>query len=318
MSKINLVWIQGQGCSGDTVALIGAREPSLVDALTGILPEVAGINLAFHPTIMTPWGEEAVSVLKKAKNGKLDPFVLLLEGSIPQEKEAGKTGGFFCAIGETEGKLLKLTEVLLDLKDKAAVSVAIGSCAAYGGIPHGNPNPTGAMGLAEFFTESYKSGLGLPVVNLPGCPANGDHVIKALVYLVLLARGILKSPPELDQQGRPVFLYGEKVHEICPKAGYFATGQFAHEYGDHRCLGLLGCKGIITRCAVARDGFVEGFGGCPTVGAPCIGCVEPEFPDKPFSPFLGKAPAGIFIKEAIDDAIGHIKAGLHRLTQRRI
>jgi Ni,Fe-hydrogenase I small subunit len=79
MGLINLVWLQGQGCTGDTVALISAREPSLVDVLTGILPEVSNINLAYHPTVMAPWGEKALSVLDDAKEGKLDPFVLVLE-----------------------------------------------------------------------------------------------------------------------------------------------------------------------------------------------------------------------------------------------
>jgi len=75
MQPINLIWLQGQGCSGDTVALISAREPSLLDALNGILPEVSDIRLAYHPMGMVPLGETAPSVLDDAKAGKLDPFV---------------------------------------------------------------------------------------------------------------------------------------------------------------------------------------------------------------------------------------------------
>ena len=98
MQPINLVWLQGQGCTGDTVALISAREPSLVDALTGILPEVSEIKLAYHPTVMAPWGEGALSVLDDAKEGKLDPFVLILEGAVPDEDKAEKKGGFYCGV----------------------------------------------------------------------------------------------------------------------------------------------------------------------------------------------------------------------------
>jgi hydrogenase small subunit len=100
MQPINLIWLQGQGCTGDTVALISARDPSLVDVITGVLPEVEGIKIAFHPTIMAPWGEKALEPLEEAKQGKLDPFVLVLEGAVPSEEIAQKTGGYFCGIGD--------------------------------------------------------------------------------------------------------------------------------------------------------------------------------------------------------------------------
>ena len=116
---INVIWLQGQGCTGDTVALISATNPSLVDVITGVLPEVSGINLAFHPTIMAPWGEDALAPLEAAKAGKLDPFVVVLEGAVPDESIARKTGGYFCAIGDMHGKLVTITEVLNDLKGKA-------------------------------------------------------------------------------------------------------------------------------------------------------------------------------------------------------
>lgn len=318
MKPINLIWLQGQGCTGDTVSLLSAREPSLVDVLTGILPEVKDIKLAYHPTVMTPWGETALSVLDDAKEGKLDPFVLVLEGAVPDEEKAQKMGGFYCGVGEKDGKLITITELLNNLKDKAAVAVAVGSCAAFGGIPGGHPNPTGAKSLSEFSGKEYKSGLGLPVINLSGCPAPGDTTIKALAYLVLVARGVATVIPELDEHNRPVFLYGEVAHHLCPRAGSLAHGKFSKNFGEEHCMGLLGCKGIITHCHVPRDGFTAGYNGCPTTGAPCIGCTEPGFPDKPFSPFLKKAPAWPWIKEAIIDTIGHAYAGLTRLKRRKI
>lgn len=318
MQPINLVWLQGQGCTGDTVALISAREPSLVDALTGILPEVSDINLAYHPTVMAPWGEGALKVLDDAKEGKLDPFVLILEGAVPDEEKAEKNGGYYCGVGDKDGKLVTLNELLLSLKDKAAAVVALGTCAAYGGIPSGNPNPTGARGLLDFFGKEYKSTLGLPVINVPGCPAPGDSSIKTLAYLALVARGVLTAQPQLDEHNRPVFLYGELAHHLCPRAGSLAHGAFSREFGEPHCMGLLGCKGPITHCSVPRDGFAEGVGGCPTVGSPCIGCTEPGFPDAPYSPFLKKAPAWDWTVDAIADTIGHVKAALTRLTKRRI
>jgi hydrogenase small subunit len=314
---INLIWLQGQGCTGDTVALISARNPSLVDVITGVLPEVSGINIAFHPTIMVPWGEKALSPLEDAKNGKLDPFVVVLEGAIPDEKIAQKTGGYFCGIGDKHGEIVTLTEVINDLKGKAAAMVAIGTCAAYGGVASGTPNPTGAKGLADFLGKSYKSTLGLPVINVPGCPTPGDTTLKALAYLVLVARGAA-AVPALDEFSRPKFIYGELAHHVCPRAGFLAEGKFSHHFGEPYCMGLLGCKGPITHCNVPRDGFANGYGGCPTTGTVCIGCTEPGFPDAPFSPFLKKSPVKSWIVEGILDNIGKVKATISRFHKRSI
>lgn len=318
MQPINLVWLQGQGCTGDTVALISARDPSLVDVLTGILPEVADIKLAYHPTVMAPWGETALSVIDDAKEGKLDPFVLVLEGAVPDEDKAAREGGYYCAVGDKGGKLVTINEILTDLKDKAAAVVAVGTCAAFGGIAAGEPNPTGAMSLPDFYGGDYRSTLGLPVINVSGCPAPGDNCIKTLAYLALVARGVAAAPPELDEHNRPVFLYGELAHHICPRAGHLGHGKLSHDFGEPYCMGLLGCKGPIAYCRVPRDGFASGWGGCPTIGSPCIGCTEPGFPDAPFSPFLAKAPAWPWTQGAILDTIGHVYAALTRLIPRRI
>ena len=318
MQPINLIWLQGQGCTGDTVALISASEPSLVDALTGILPEVGDIKLAYHPTIMAPWGETALSVLDDAREGKLDPFVLIFEGAIPDEESAAKDGGYYCAVGDKAGKLVTANEILTSLKDRAAATVAVGTCATFGGIAAAKPNPTGAMSLSDFFGKDYKSTLGLPVINVSGCPATGDNTIKTLVYLTLVARGVLTAPPQLDEHNRPVFLFGDLAHHICPRAGSLANGQFSHNFGESYCMGLLGCKGPITYCRVPRDGFADGVGGCPTIGSICIGCTEPGFPDAPFSPFLKKSPIWPWVVHAVNDTIGHVKAALTRLIPRRI
>ncbi|MEJ2047791.1 MAG: hydrogenase expression protein HypE, partial [Dehalococcoidia bacterium] len=198
MDPINLIWLHGQSCSGDTVSLIGAGEPSLVDVLTGMLPEVGDIRLAFHPTIMAPWGEKALGAIDDAREGKLDPFVLVFEGAIPDEEQAAGQGGYYCSVGDRGGKLVTANELLLELKDKAAATVAVGTCASFGGIVSGRPNPTGAKGLMDYLGKEYRTTLGLPVINISGCPASGDNYIKALAYLALMARGVVTAPPELD------------------------------------------------------------------------------------------------------------------------
>ncbi len=120
---------------------------------------------------------------------------------------------------------------------------------------------------------------------MPGCPAQPDNMTEALLYLVLHLGG-LAPVPELDDQLRPVWLFGRTVREGCNRAGYTEQGQFATEYGDDpRCLVKLGCKGPVAKCNVPVRGWVNGIGGCPNVGGICIACTMPGFPDK-FMPFM--------------------------------
>jgi len=297
--------------------LTGATHPSLVDVLGGFLPEVAGIALQYHPTIMLPHGEEALEKLRAAAKGDLDPFVLILEGAIPDEKKASEAGGFWCMIGEEGGKPMLFSDWVAKLSERAVAVVAVGTCASYGGIPHGRPNPTGAKGALEFLGRDWKSKAGLPVICVPGCPAHGEHIVETLAALVLAIRGLLPLPA-LDEYHRPLFIFGKKAHECCPRAGFFAEGKYSERFGEPYCMGLLGCKGPISHCDVPRRGFIDGVGGCPTIGSICIGCTEPEFPDEPFSPFFRKAPPMVFAVEAFHDIKGKIYALLHRLKRRVI
>jgi hydrogenase small subunit len=299
IDKIHVIWLPGQACTGCTVSLLNATSPNLLDLLTGFIPQAAGVTLDYHATIMLPWGEEALKAVEAAENGELAPFVLVLEGAIPDESRAKETGGYWCVIGEDEeGKPVTFNDRLDKLAKNAAAIVCVGTCASFGGIPHGNPNPTGAKGAMDYLGRDWKSSLGIPIINVPGCPAHGEHTAETLAYAVLAVRGYLPLPA-LDGENRPLFLFEHTAHENCPRAGLFADGKNSHEFGEPYCMGTMGCKGPIAHCDVPKRGFVEGVGGCTTVGSPCIGCTEPEFPDPPYSPFLSKAPASFFVMEKI-------------------
>ena len=121
-------------------------------------------------------------------------------------------------------------------------TVAIGTCATWGGIPAAAGNVTGSMSLMDFLGKDYRSALGVPVVNIPGCSPVGDNFTETVAAVLMFLQGI--GPlPEFDELGRPAWLFEETVHRHCVRAGYYEEGVFAHQEGDKECLVDIGCWG---------------------------------------------------------------------------
>jgi hydrogenase small subunit len=153
----------------------------------------------------------------------------------------------------------------------AAAIVAVGTCAAFGGIPHANPNPTGAVAVSDIVTDK-------PIINVPGCPP--IPIVMTSVLAHFLAFGI----PELDGLGRPKAFYGETIHDRCYRRPFYDKGLFAEGFDDEGarqgwCLYKLGCKGPITRSVCATTKWNDGTSFPIQSGHPCLGCTEPNFWD---------------------------------------
>ncbi len=285
VKEIYVLWLStGLGCDGCTISVAGATNPSIEDVLGGRLPGLPKIILV-HPVLAVESGEELIAYYEKAARGELGPYVVVLEGSVPDETLAEKYGGWWAALGfdREKNKPITTSEWLKRLAPNALTVIAIGTCAAWGGIPGARGNATNAMGLLELLGPDYKSKLGLPIINVPGCPPQGDNFMKTVAMVILYVLG-LAPPPELDELGRPKFAYGDLNRNGCPRAGFAEDGVFAKEFGDKECLVSLGCWGPITYCNVNKVGWINGIGGVTNIGGPCIGCTMPGFPDA-FSPF---------------------------------
>jgi hydrogenase small subunit len=124
----------------------------------------------------------------------------------------------------------------------------------------------------------------------------------------------MAPPLELDEQGRPLRLFGRTVHESCDRAGMAEGGRFAETHGDGGCLVKLGCKGPVVKCNVPIRGWVGGVGGCPNVGGICMACTMPGFPDK-YLPFVEPDAAARLYALSARLAHGPI---IRRLRDRRI
>ncbi len=190
----------------------------------------------------------------------------------------------------------------------------MGTCATWGGVPAAIGNVTHAMGTMDFLGKDYRSALGLPVVNIPGCSPLGDNITETITAILMFLAGVAPLP-ELDELGRPTWMFGETVHQGCPRAGYYEEGLFAKEYGQKECLVELGCWGPVVQCNMTRRGTLGHNGGCMNTGGICIGCTMPGFPDA-FAPFY-KAPPGKFISGTASRMVGSFIRPLRRISQRK-
>jgi hydrogenase small subunit len=280
-----VVWLtSGLGCDGESLALTAATSPSLEDLLGQAIPGAPSVVL--HNAVYAyDVGEAFMQDLYDAEEGRLEPFVLVLEGALGNERINGEGHWSGLGVDRETGQPITTNEWIDRLAPRAAAVIAVGTCATYGGIPAMKNNPTGAMGLPDYLGWSWKTRSGVPIVCLPGCPTQPDNLTDVLLYMVLHVTG--RAPaPRLDDQLRPTWLFGYTAREGCSRAGFTEQGKFATEYGaDRRCLVKLGCKGPVAKCNVPTRGWVNGVGGCPNVGGICIGCTMPGFPDK-YMPFV--------------------------------
>jgi hydrogenase small subunit len=291
--------------------MTAASHPSIEDFVMGGIPGIPKVH--FHnPFLAYEVGEDFMRVFHDAAADRINPFILVMEGSIPNEKN--KVEGYWASFGtdKTTGQPITTCEWIDMLAPKAWALIGAGTCAAYGGVHAIEGNPTGAMGLADYLGWQWKSKSGIPIVNVPGCPVHPDSFMGALLYLLQQAAGKVPMIP-LDEQLRPTWLFSETLHQGCDRGGYYEQGEFADNYGMKSCIVKLGCWGPVVQCNVGKRGWMGGIGGCPNVGGVCIGCTMPGFPDK-FMPFMDQPPGSMLSSQAIQSYGKAIRA-LRSFTQ---
>jgi hydrogenase small subunit len=312
VKEVHVLWITaGLSCDGDSVSTTAASQPSIEDIVMGAIPGLPKVHL-HNPVLAYEVGDDFMHYWYLADEGRLGaPFVLVVEGSIPNEEI--KREGYWAALGTDKrtGQPITTCEWIDRLAPKAWAVVAAGTCATYGGIHAMSGNPTGAMGLADYLGWDWRSKAGIPIVNVPGCPVQPDNMTETLLYLLYQAAGLAPLIP-LDQELRPTWLFGKTVHEGCDRAGYYEQGDFAREYGSPKCLVKIGCWGPVVNCNVPKRGWMAGIGGCPNVGGICIACTMPGFPDK-FMPFMDEPP-GAIMSSALVNLYGRVIRSLRSVT----
>lgn len=286
---MNLLWLQAAGCGGCTMSLLCAESPDVLS-----LFEAAGIHILWHPALSVETGTEAVAILRAVEGGEVDLDVLCVEGSLL--RGPGGTGRFQTMAGTGRSML----DWVLSLAPRAGHVVAVGSCAAFGGVTSAGGNPADATGLGwegahrgGALPAEFRGRAGLPVINVAGCPTHPDWVTETLM---MLASGVLDEGA-LDGFGRPRFYADHLVHHACPKNEFYEYKASARHLSDQGCLmENLGCVGTqaVGDCNIRPW---NGGGSCTRGGYPCIACTAPEFeePRHPFTetPKVAGIPVGL-------------------------
>ncbi len=253
-----VVWLDFMECLGCTESFVNATYPEVDKIILEIL------SVEYHEAIMAPAGDKAHANLWKAVEE--GDYLCVVEGAI-----ATKIPSAMCVGGMTS------MEIMEKVGRSAKAVIAVGTCATHGGTQAAEPNPTGAVGVYDFLKDR---GIDTPCVNLPGCPVNPENLISTIFHYLLLGR-----LPELDHYGRPKKLYGQTIHDNCPRRAHFDEGRFVKSLGSEEeslgyCLYKVGCRGPSTFSNCPSVMWNNRQNWCIGAGAPCIGCFEPYFWDR--------------------------------------
>jgi len=259
LNRVPIIWLELSDCSGNSEAFIKSTNPAIADLIFDY------ISLDYHELIMAASGDQSETILEDIISNQKGEYILIVEGAVP----LGLDGKFLRLgpNGETGYELLKKCA-----KD-AALILAVGSCAYDGGVVAAEPNPTGAVGVADALGRK-------DVINLPGCPVNPTNIVGTLLSYLMF-----EELPELDKTNRPLWAYEGRVHDNCERRGHYELGEFVKEWGDIGakkgwCLFEMGCKGPYANVNCPTMKFNGGTSWPVQAGHGCMGCTELGFFDK--------------------------------------
>ena len=200
-----LVWLEFQDCAGNTESFLRASHPTVGDLI------LDSISLNYHETLMAAAGAQAESALAGTVRDFAGKYIALVEGSIPTAAD-----GAYCTIGGRSA-----LQIAREVCGQAAATIAVGTCATFGGIPAARPNPTGAVSVGDA-VPGLKN-----LINMSACPMNAENITALLVYYMTM-----KQWPPLDRYRRPLFAYGKLIHDNCERRAHFDAGQYVEAWGD--------------------------------------------------------------------------------------
>ncbi|MCB1958999.1 MAG: hydrogenase small subunit, partial [Rhodocyclaceae bacterium] len=200
----SVIWLSFQECTGCTESLTRSYGPTLEDMIFNL------ISLDYHETLMAVSGEAAEEAMAAAMAANKGKYLVVVDGSVSTLDD----GVYSTNAGKTNLQTLK------EVAAEAAAVISVGTCAAFGGLPQAQPNPTGAVPVSDIITDK-------PVINIPGCPPIPEAIAGTVAYFVTFGR-----LPDLDHLNRPMAYFGETIHDRCYRRPFYEKGYFAKSFDD--------------------------------------------------------------------------------------
>jgi hydrogenase small subunit len=264
--KAKVIWLQAMSCTGCSVSFLNSDMPGPVEVLTDI------ISLVYHQTISAAQGEDVGKLIDQLTSQ--GDYYVVVEGAVPLDMPKA------CIMGGKSAATL-----LPPILKNAKAILAVGTCAAYGGVPSAEGNTTTA-GSVRAFMERQNIPVEGRLVNCPGCPTHPQSLLGTLAYVI--SKGYPKVDPKLLT---PDMLYKHSVHDECPRFHYWEKEIFAKNFGEEGCLFKLGCLGPLSRTHCPRSQWNGGVNWCIRAGAPCTACTSEYFAQRRDFPFYRKSEA---------------------------
>jgi Ni,Fe-hydrogenase I small subunit len=194
---------------------------------------------------MTMAGQGAADLARQAYDQ--GGYILAVEGGVPTA-----FGGRACWAWNYNGVDVTFQQAVIDLASRASRILCIGTCASFGGIPAAGPNPTAI--------KSVQKVTGKATLNIAGCPSHPDWVVYTVAQL------LLGNTIPLDSNSRPTAIFGQTIHEYCPRRD------------RENCLWNRGCRGPGGHGTCATTMWNNGTNWCVNANAACYACTAPTFP----------------------------------------
>jgi len=265
-SKPSVIYMSFQECTGCLESLVNSSTVTQANSTTIENLILNLVSLDYQETLMASAGDRAEYTRDQIIARNAGKFVLIVDGSIPKDPN----NGYFVSGGKSG--VLRFVEAA----EHAGLILALGSCAAFGGLPNADPNPTGAVSIAEIMKLN---GISKPLINISGCPPIPEVITGVIMYYLTYG-----AAPALDSKLRPKVFYGENIHEDCYREDNFEDGRFVEKFDDTGarngyCLLHMGCKAPITHNACRKVKWNARTSYPIQSGHGCIGCSEPYFWD---------------------------------------